>query len=108
MKSLRGKTVEEMQAAAREMMAAADRGELTRGDVMNFVIEVGPEVERVCDEYGDTSDRCTNMKNAVNQLLAIAQTLPSGAPSTYGIGTVIGAGLAGMLLATLLIYMHGK
>jgi hypothetical protein len=106
--SLRGKSIEEIQAAAREMLAAADRGELTRGDVMNFVIEASPEVERVCDEYGADSAQCSNISNAIVQLYNLAQTLPSGAPSTYGIGTLVGVGLGGLLLGGLVVYLLQK
>ena len=62
MMSLRGKSIEEIQAAAREMLAAADRGELTRGDVMNFVIEASCPSEqtnflkeRTCVERSETT-----------------------------------------------------
>jgi hypothetical protein len=108
MLSLRGKSVEEFQAAAREFMAAASSGTVTQIDLMNFLIEAAPEVERICDEYGDTSERCANMKAAVQQLVSIMPMLPVGAPATYGRGTLAVVGLGGLLLGGLVVYLLQK
>ncbi len=78
-----------------------DAGTATRSDGLRVLALAGRETERVCDEYGQASEQCQNIKAATVRIAAIIPTLPMDAPATYSTGTVVVAGVLGLGLGLL-------
>lgn len=87
---------EETTAALLRFMESYVAGTATRTQGLHMLVQVGREVDSVCREFGDDSERCTNVKLAYTELAKIVAELPVKAPSCHSTGSMI---LVGVLSA---------